>query len=232
MNTPSKAPQTLALLGTNLLGSPMQQQTLAGLHRVNYTPFGHTVKLPLGSIGFTGQVKDSATMLYLLGSGYRGYSTALLRFISSDSYSPFEKGGINAYAYCGAEPINRSDSSGESWSRVVRLIRMVQSAIAGRTLAPIARRRPYISAETLQQGQRALRHVNNEPLNAFLRSQRPPSYWESQLAYEDRALQNSISESQMTQRAFEESRIPPPSYEAATAPPSYDSAMAWRRGMH
>ena len=136
MNTPAKASHPTALLGTNLLDSPVQQHTLAGLHRVNYTPFGHTVKLPLGSIGFIGQVKGSATTLYLLGNGYRGYSTALLRFISSDSYSPFEEGGINAYAYCGADPINRSDSSGQSWfSLLRRVVRSVSRPLVGRSRA-------------------------------------------------------------------------------------------------
>ncbi|MDB5994231.1 MAG: hypothetical protein JWP42_1367, partial [Pseudomonas sp.] len=33
-------------------------------------------------------------------------------FNSPDSWSPFGKGGLNAYAYCSGDPVNSSDSSG------------------------------------------------------------------------------------------------------------------------
>ncbi|WP_147458691.1 RHS repeat-associated core domain-containing protein, partial [Pseudomonas savastanoi] len=36
----------------------------------------------------------------------------LMRFNSPDSLSPFGKGGMNAYAYCAGDPVNRSDPTG------------------------------------------------------------------------------------------------------------------------
>jgi RHS repeat-associated protein len=62
--------------------------------------------------GFAGGHQDPIAGGYLLGNGYRMYIPALMRFSSGDSVSPFGGGGINSYAYCGADPINHIDPSG------------------------------------------------------------------------------------------------------------------------
>lgn len=59
--------------------------------------------------------------VYLLGNGFRAYSPTLMRFFSSDAYSPFESGGVNAYAYCSGDPINFSDSSGQARHRIAHV---------------------------------------------------------------------------------------------------------------
>ncbi|NRF12893.1 RHS repeat-associated core domain-containing protein [Vibrio coralliilyticus] len=64
------------------------------------------------ALGFNGERIDSATGLYHLGNGYRAYSPSLMRFHSADSMSPFGRGGINKYAYCLGDPINKRDPSG------------------------------------------------------------------------------------------------------------------------
>jgi RHS repeat-associated protein len=84
---------------------------------IAYSPYGHR---PVGSgllslLGFNGERPDPVTGCYLLGNGYRAFNPVLMRFNSPDSFSPFEKGGINAYAYCGGNPINRTDPTGHSW---------------------------------------------------------------------------------------------------------------------
>ncbi|WP_305887845.1 RHS repeat-associated core domain-containing protein, partial [Pseudomonas sp. SDI] len=57
---------------------------------------------------------------YLLGS-YRGFNPLLMRFNSPDSFSPFGSGGLNAYAYCAGDPVNRRDPSGHSfWSSILK----------------------------------------------------------------------------------------------------------------
>lgn len=62
--------------------------------------------------GYTGTYEDSATFGYSLGNGYRIYLPGLMRFNSPDSFSPFWLGGVNPYAYCGDDPVNRVDPSG------------------------------------------------------------------------------------------------------------------------
>ncbi len=66
--------------------------------------------------GFTGAYRDCATFANPLGNGYRWYLPWLMRFNAPDSLSPFGAGGSNAYAYCAADPINRSDPSGHMFN--------------------------------------------------------------------------------------------------------------------
>ncbi|RMV69560.1 hypothetical protein ALP05_02115 [Pseudomonas caricapapayae] len=69
--------------------------------------------------GFNGELLDSITGHYLLGNGYRAYNPVLMRFNSPDSLSPFGKGGLNAYAYCAGDPVNRSDPDGREFIDVL-----------------------------------------------------------------------------------------------------------------
>jgi RHS repeat-associated protein len=62
--------------------------------------------------GFNGEHPDPLTGHYPLGNGYRSYNPVLMRFNSPDSLSPFDEGGINGYAYCTGDPVNRGDSTG------------------------------------------------------------------------------------------------------------------------
>ncbi|MBK5431803.1 RHS repeat-associated core domain-containing protein [Bacillus mycoides] len=64
------------------------------------------------ALGFAGEQLEQVTGHYLLGNGYRTYNPVLMRFHSPDSFSPFDKGGINAYAYSEGDPINYKDPTG------------------------------------------------------------------------------------------------------------------------
>ncbi|MEG5264243.1 RHS repeat-associated core domain-containing protein [Pseudomonas sp. JDS28PS106] len=81
---------------------------------MRYTPYGHyiTADILAGAPGFNGEHPDPLTGHYPLGNGYRSYNPVLMRFNGPDSLSPFGEGGINAYAYCAGDPINRGDSTG------------------------------------------------------------------------------------------------------------------------
>lgn len=64
--------------------------------------------------GFNGLFHEPATGWQMLGNGYRVYNPVLIRFHSPDNQSPFGRGGLNAYAYCAGDPVNRVDPSGHS----------------------------------------------------------------------------------------------------------------------
>lgn len=90
---------------------------------IAYSPYGSD-NSPVNHLllsRFTGQTWVPSAIGYLLGNGHRLFNPGLMRFHSADRLSPFGKGGLNAYAYCGNDPINRTDPSGRSF--IKRLMR-------------------------------------------------------------------------------------------------------------
>ncbi|MCW8275667.1 RHS repeat-associated core domain-containing protein [Pseudomonas sp. PCH199] len=92
----------------NTLGANHSRQPIA------YTPYGHRPAASglLSLLGFNGERPDPVTGWYLLGNGYRPFNPVLMVFTSPDSLSPFGKGGLNCYAYCQGDPINKNDPTG------------------------------------------------------------------------------------------------------------------------
>ncbi|MFJ4066809.1 RHS repeat-associated core domain-containing protein [Pseudomonas sp. NPDC089996] len=80
-----------------------------------YLPYGYrsTQAATTGALGFNGQFFHAELGGYALGNGHRIYNPRLMRFISPDAYSPFLRGGVNAYVYCLSDPVNGHDSSGK-----------------------------------------------------------------------------------------------------------------------
>jgi RHS repeat-associated protein len=89
-----------------------------------YTAYGFGAAL-INFPGFNGEHPDPLTGHYLLGNGYRAFNPVSMRFNSPDSLSPFGKGGLNAYAYCGGDPVNRVDPDGHFPIRT--LVRVIQA---------------------------------------------------------------------------------------------------------
>ena len=114
---------TCALLATDMQTSVLNSVSPDGTQQAHaYTPFGHQRDVTtLHSVsGFNGERPDPVTGHYLLGQGYRAFNPVLMRFNSPDSLSPFAEGGINAYGYCGGDPLNRVDPTGHFFSKIVR----------------------------------------------------------------------------------------------------------------
>jgi RHS repeat-associated protein len=149
---------------TMLLATDQQRSVLETLNTghprqpVTYSPFGHR---PVGSgllslLGFNGERPDPVTGCYLLGNGYRAFSPVLMRFNSPDSLSPFGKGGINAYAYCGADPVNRRDPSGHLWrfafiDQVNAILPNPNSALTKKIVRTLEKKLKHIPDETYNE---------------------------------------------------------------------------------
>lgn len=98
----------------------------SALPKVMVGPYGYLARRIPGIpvCVFNGELREVQTDSYLLGNGLRGYHPSLMRFSGPDRCSPFAHGGINAYAYCSADPTNAIDPSGQSWvSKLGRLFR-------------------------------------------------------------------------------------------------------------
>lgn len=106
----------VALYGTDILGSIAHYLEGGELCSLQYTLYGYdSGKLCASVLRFNSQRKDRSIEGYHLGNGHRTYSPTCMRFNSSDTLSPHDEGGLNAYSYCGGDPINRSDPSGRLW---------------------------------------------------------------------------------------------------------------------
>ncbi|MFU2329968.1 RHS repeat-associated core domain-containing protein [Pseudomonas sp. NFX98] len=110
-----------ALLATDLQRSVLHLVSAGRHQQTVYSPYGH--RFPEGGLisllGFNGQRRDPVTGHYLLGNGYRAFNPVLMRFNSPDNLSPFGKGGVNAYAYCAGDPVNRVDPTGHHFAVVL-----------------------------------------------------------------------------------------------------------------
>jgi len=129
-----------SLLATDVNTSVLLEQRHSIALRC-YTPYGLHAIEPWGP-GFTGQVQDVITEGYLLGNGYRLYSPKLMRFYSADSWSPFGKGGINAYGYGAGDPVNGTDPTGHMFERLRLWWKMIKyhDAVAAGNAKQIFRR--------------------------------------------------------------------------------------------
>ncbi|KPY85893.1 RHS repeat-associated core domain-containing protein [Pseudomonas syringae pv. tagetis] len=146
-----------------------------------YTPYGHRHPSagPMNLPGFTGQRVDPVTGHYLLGNGYRAFNPVLMRFNSPDSLSPFGEGGLNAYAYCGGDPVNGADPSGHMPGRfrLSRPLRSRPASVSARNtvsdMAPNADDPP-----NYRDAQQALDDKNyHRPINK--KSEKIDSMWDS-----------------------------------------------------
>ncbi|WP_426151388.1 RHS repeat-associated core domain-containing protein [Pseudomonas sp. DC3000-4b1] len=95
--------------------------------RLNHEPFGGLGIAPgPGQVAFTGQWRSADGDLYLLGNGYRAYLPSPKRFAQPDRHSPFGVGGLSPYAYCGVDPVNRTDPTGAAFTPLI-----IGSIVAG-----------------------------------------------------------------------------------------------------
>jgi RHS repeat-associated protein len=112
-----------------LLAVDQQRSILAGLdcnglNHLAYDAYGSRSG-PLAAsthLGFNGQLKEYMGGWYYLGNGHRIYNPVLMRFHSPDRLSPFDKGGVNAYAYCEGDPVNFADPTGQFMSAVFKFV--------------------------------------------------------------------------------------------------------------
>ncbi|WDM61743.1 RHS repeat-associated core domain-containing protein [Pseudomonas sp. NEEL19] len=98
-----------------------------GVKHHPYSPYGQrpTHNELNNPMAFNGQKLDLATGGYLLGNGYRLFSPALNRFCGPDNLSPFERGGLNTYAYCAGDPVNRTDPTGHAYGPGSTLVSVI-----------------------------------------------------------------------------------------------------------
>jgi len=83
-----------------------------------YSPYGYAEQWLKSQslLSFNTEHLDRVSGCYLLGNGHRCYSPVLMRFFAPDRLAPFGPGGINLYAYCLGDPVNRHDPDGQASS--------------------------------------------------------------------------------------------------------------------
>ncbi|MHC8388498.1 RHS repeat domain-containing protein [Pseudomonas sp. MDT2-39-1] len=109
----SQSIRTVLLTGTDGQGS-VRLESDSENRLVSYTAHGADDENAQSRVGFAGELRDTVTGLYHPGS-YRPYDPELMLFLAPDSASPLGDGGLNRYAYCGGDPVNRVDPDGHSF---------------------------------------------------------------------------------------------------------------------
>lgn len=211
--------RTTMLLATDQQQSVSKSLSASGPCSIAYTPYGHRPQSSglLSQTGFNGELPDPLTGHYHLGKGYRQFNTVLMRFNSPDSWSPFGKGGLNAYTYCGGDPTNQMDPTGHNFVSFYKAVEKFLNLI-GRTRA--------IARNAHGTG----RALTSSPTSAILQS--PPPVYRNPMA-------NPAGTSYLKRPQTTINHEPVlPSYKEATAslptsPPTYslpdspDFEMVW-----
>ncbi len=177
--------------GTLLVTDQQQSVTAAQGAEFAYTPYGHRHPSGPASLpGFTGQRVDPVTGHYLLGNGYRAFNPVLMRFNSPDSLSPFGEGGVNAYGYCGGDPVNRVDLTGHMVNplklvlKVMKVKRKSTLAVDGSSSVNLISVSPISSSgvnATVSRGRHGTVSNRQLTVNVTANSE-PPAYQTSQQA--------------------------------------------------
>ena len=122
------------LLGTDAQGS-VRLEADSTVRTRRYT--AHGAQAPDASevaFGYAGEQIEPLSGLSIPG-GNRPYDPVLMCFLAPDTDSPFGPGGINPYAWCAGDPVNRVDPDGHSWTDyilpVAGIAVAVVSVIAG-----------------------------------------------------------------------------------------------------
>ncbi|MGV2834652.1 RHS repeat-associated core domain-containing protein [Pseudomonas shirazensis] len=122
--------RTVTLLGCDAQGS-VRLEADNSVRSRHYTAHGAEPEDPAhGPYGYAGERREPLTGWYIPG-GYRPYDPLVMGFLSPDSESPFGRGGLNPYTYCGGDPVNRIDPDGHAWwNWLVAGIGLVLGAVA------------------------------------------------------------------------------------------------------
>ncbi|RKS21271.1 RHS repeat-associated protein [Pseudomonas sp. WPR_5_2] len=131
-NLPSVTQPRAILLAPDDKNSIHAELAGAQHNSIAYSPYGRqSAQQKIAShLGFNGELCERAIGWYFLGKGYRVYNPILMRFHSPDSWSPFGKGGGNAYAYCAGDPRNFTDPTGHML-RALKHFGKTRKTIAG-----------------------------------------------------------------------------------------------------
>ncbi|WP_312317496.1 RHS repeat-associated core domain-containing protein [Stenotrophomonas sp.] len=112
----------MTLLATAMSGSVLLEADTA-VRQVAYAPHGSRAESDAAEPAFNGELLDAASGCYLLGAGHhRPYCPRLGIFLAADGLSPFGEGGLNPYAYCAGDPVNRNDPTGHFWKWIVAAV--------------------------------------------------------------------------------------------------------------
>jgi RHS repeat-associated protein len=112
----SQSADTPVMFSCDASGSVIADSLEAATRHNGYSAYGERFDALAGLLGFNGESLDPVSGWYLLGRGHRAYDPTLMRFLSPDTLSPFDSGGINCYAYCQGNPITFRDPTGRSRS--------------------------------------------------------------------------------------------------------------------
>ncbi|EJN34858.1 RHS repeat-associated core domain protein-containing protein [Pseudomonas sp. GM80] len=125
----SQSIRSVLLTGTDGQGS-MRLENNGANRLLSYSDHGDDDGTAQSRVGYAGELRDVVTGLYHPGS-YRPYDPQLMLFLAPDSASPLGDGGLNRYAYCGGDPVNRVDPDGHSfWSWFGAALGVVLGAVA------------------------------------------------------------------------------------------------------
>lgn len=108
-----------------------------GNHSVSYSNGGGSTGAQYNPFRYRGYYYDTDLGMYYLQSRY--YDSSICRFINADGYVSTGQGiiGNNMFAYCGNNPVNRVDPTGDLWFAIAIVAVMASTVLIGHVVAGV-----------------------------------------------------------------------------------------------